>query len=142
MIQTRTRSRWFGDPQIRAASPLKHKHTVGASRHAPKRRRLGVSSLSVNRLPPSSDTDSNRDMYPLRSRFFPAASPRATSKPARRSGMKRRAKPSLLMEGNEMSPRKRKRSDEESFSLSDTESWVETEDEVPDLIAEGTQPIR
>lgn len=40
-----------------------------------------------------------------------------------------------------MSPRKRKRSDDESIALSDTESWVETEDEVPDLIAEGMQTL-
>lgn len=33
-----------------------------------------------------------------------------------------------------MSPRKRKRSDVESMS---DESWIETEDEVPEFIAEG-----
>jgi hypothetical protein len=33
-----------------------------------------------------------------------------------------------------MSPRKRKRSDDESLS---DESWIETEDEMPEYIAEG-----
>lgn len=135
-IHTRTRSRWYVESPLRAASPLKHKHPVGGVRHVPKRRRLGVSSLSGNRLPPSSDTDSNRDMYPLRSRFFPS-SPRATPRINRRSGALRRLRPSPLVQGDEMSPRKRKRSDDGSNSMSDSESWIETEDEFPDLIAEG-----
>lgn len=134
MIHTRTRSRWYMESPLRAASPLKHK---GAVRHVPKRRRLGMSSLSVNRLPSSSDTDSN-ETYPLRSRFFQPASPRVTPRVNKRSGAQRRSRPSTLFEvPDEMSPRKRKRSEDGSSSMSGSESWVETEDEFPDFIGEG-----
>ncbi|KLT39753.1 kinase-like protein [Cutaneotrichosporon oleaginosum] len=137
MIHTRTRSRWYMESPIRrAASPLVHK---GAIKHVSKRRRIGMSSLNVNRLPPpSSDTDSNRDSHSLPNRFS-LSSPRTVSRTHRRSGVPRRPKP-LPLSGDEqaLSPRKRKRSDIESVS---DESWIETEDEMPEFIAEDDQHL-
>ncbi|BEI83951.1 hypothetical protein CcaverHIS002_0405550 [Cutaneotrichosporon cavernicola] len=136
MINPRTRSRWYMESPIRrAASPFKPK---GGIHHAPKRRRIGMSSLNVNRLLPSSDTDSNRDLYPLRNRLF-LPSPRATPRVNKRSGAPRRPRPPPLFEGEDtMSPRKRKRSDAESMS---DKSWIETEDEMPEFIAQDDQHL-
>lgn len=142
--RARTHARPFLDSPltVKTASPLKHRHAVTPVRHPPKRRRLaaGVSSLAFgsNRLARSSDTDnSDQEGYLPKSQLMYASSPRALPRTRKALAKLRGKSGSRAGADSEMSPRKRKRSDRGSNSPVESDSWVETEDETPDFIAEG-----
>lgn len=142
----RTRSRPYleSSPLIKTASPLKHLQALTPGRHPVKRRRLGMSSLALSRLNLSSNRSSDsddseqHDDYPSKAQRLYAPSPRIPPR-TRKSQAKQHASKGASCAGDdsEMSPRKRKRSDGGSIPPVESDSWVETEDEAPDFIAEG-----
>lgn len=128
MIHTRTRSRFYHDSPFKVSSPIRHKLATTPLRQPVKRRRLAISTLALNRQQSSSDTDLDDGLK--KGRDVIGARGLQARKGAARVRLKAPRTP------HRDSPRKRKRS-EGSYSPSDSEGWVETEDETGDLIAEG-----
>jgi hypothetical protein len=135
------------------ASPLKSKLSINGLRHAPKRRRLGSSGLSVSQaIQIDSDDDEDHDAAsPVESRARRVAHPLSSEvgqQMINRSRSRRSDGANLRAEGGRTkdvfgssdgsSPRKRKRSDR-GFESDGDSSWVEVDEdeEEPEFIAES-----
>lgn len=134
----RTRSRPFQETPRRTTSPL-HRHAVTPIRRPPKRRRVGRSALAIsklqNRSSDSADSDHDNGVYRLTTQIY-ASSPKLRARKTLPRLRTRTLQRSAL--DDTMSPRKRKRSEEGSPSTSPgSGSWIETEDEMPEFMAEG-----
>ncbi|WWD21075.1 hypothetical protein CI109_105556 [Kwoniella shandongensis] len=128
----RTRSQHFVSSPRKTASPLITKHSLLNGRHPPKRRRLGSTTLLLNRH----DTSSS-DEYPAESSRHPSE-PRRPSK--HRKGKGRQVEDVFDDRDDSSSPRKRKRSRLANGSDGDS-SWIDEGEEEPEFIAESEYPV-
>nr|XP_031862308.1 uncharacterized protein CI109_002273 [Kwoniella shandongensis]KAA5529380.1 hypothetical protein CI109_002273 [Kwoniella shandongensis] len=128
----RTRSQHFVSSPRKTASPLITKHSLLNGRHPPKRRRLGSTTLLLNRH----DTSSS-DEYPAESSRHPSE-PRRPSK--HRKGKGRQVEDVFDDRDDSSSPRKRKRSRLANGSDGDS-SWIDEGEEEPEFIAESDQHL-
>lgn len=132
MFTARTRSNPYFDSPLKAPSPMRPKHAVTPVRRPPKRRKLGTGLRS--RLFADSDSDQPSERL-SRVASGHAATTRSGSQ-TRRAELSLKIPARALNAQSELSPRKRKRTDRAAPS-SDGDSWIETEDEAPEFIAEG-----
>lgn len=130
----RTRSNPYFESPLKTSSPMRPKHAVTPVRRPPKRRKLGTGLR--NRLFADSDSDQTSErLSRVATRHVVTARPRSGSQ-TRRTELSLKI-PARAMNGQSgLSPRKRKRT-EKTAPSSDGDSWIETEDEAPQFIAEG-----
>lgn len=135
---TRTRSNPYFESPLKASSPMRPKHAVTPVRRPPKRRKLGTGLR--NRLFADSDSDQPSErLSRVASRHGAPTRPRSGSQ-SRRAELSLKIPARAINAQSELSPRKRKRTDKTAPS-SDGDSWIETEDEAPQFIAEGEEII-
>ena len=127
----RTRSQHFVSSPRKAATPFRHK------RHAPKRRRITITTFD------SSAVDSGSEPGPSRERsILSAETGEQTVNQLRSRKGKGKAVRDVFASGDDSSPRKRKRDEEAPTSGSG--SWVELsgDEGEPELIADSESACR